>query len=114
MEHLTSICRIGTVKWTGDEWSSYTKHFDLAVLPESAAIRVDSQGVCGIYLNGEFIEASAGRFFGRITYVEVTSKLKIGQNELKLVLGSHFLKDRRKRPTTAAAHGSRRWPQCWK
>ena len=34
-----------------------------------------------------------GRLPNRITYVEITSNLHIGKNEIKLVLGSHIFQD---------------------
>ncbi len=87
---LTNIAKIGVVKRTGDEWSVYTKSFKISKLPEFAAIRADSQGTCGIYINGELVEVSQGRFYNRVTYVECTSLLKEGENELRFVLGGHY------------------------
>ena len=90
LKNLTGISRIGKINHSENEWTTFTKKFNIEKLPEFAAIRVDSQGVCGIYLNGEFIEASCGRFVGRITYVECTSKLKVGENELTFEIGGHY------------------------
>ena len=87
---LTSIGWIGIVKRSGDEWSSYTKKFQIVEKPKFATIRLNSQGVCGIYINGEFVESSCGRFMNRITYAEITSLLHEGENEITLELGSHF------------------------
>lgn len=89
-ENLTRIGRIGIVKRTGSEWSSFSKKFVLPDKPDFAAIRVDSYGVCGIYVNGVFLEATTGRYSNRIAYFECTSLLKNGENEIKLVLGNHF------------------------
>ena len=87
---FTNIGHIGIVKHSGDEWSVFTKKIDLASLPDFAAIRFDSMGVCGAYVNGEFIAANTGRYANRITYAECTSKMKLGENEIKLVLGGHY------------------------
>ena len=87
---LTSIGWIGIVKRSGDEWSSYTKKFTLATKPNFATIRLNSQGICGIYVNGKFAESSCGRYMNRITYVEITSLLHKDENEITLKLGSHF------------------------
>lgn len=87
---LTDIARIGAVKKTGDEWSVYTKKISLDSLPNFAAIRLDAMGVCGIYVNGDFVGATTGRYANRILYAECTSKLKSGENEIKLILGGHF------------------------
>lgn len=91
---LTSIGWIGLIKYSGDEWSSHTKRFVLEKVPEFATIRVDSQGVCGIFINGTFVETSCGRYCNRITYVEITSLLQEGENEIMLRMGSHFLQPR--------------------
>lgn len=89
-KNLTKIGRIGIIKKAGDEFSTYTKKFIVDELPDFAAIKVDSHGVCGIWLNGEFLEASPGRYFNRITYVECTSKINIGENIIRFELGGHF------------------------
>lgn len=86
----TAIGWIGLVKYSGTEWSSYKKKFTLTHKPDFAAIRVNSQGVCGIFVNGQFVESSCGRFVNRISYIEITSLLQEGENEIALELGSHF------------------------
>ena len=60
MEYLTNIHRIGKIKKSSDEKFWIKKTFTLDVCPDIAIIRADSQGVCGIYVNGEFIDASSG------------------------------------------------------
>ena len=87
---LTSIGWIGVVKRSGNEWSSYTKKFTVSEKPGVSTIRLNSQGVCGIYVNGEFVEGSCGRYMNRITYVEITSLLHRGENTITLMLGSHY------------------------
>ena len=90
MTYLTNIHRIGKIKKSDDEKLWLTKSFTLDACPERAIIRADSQGVCGIYVNGEFIDASSGRYCNRITCFEVTSKLHTGENEIGLALGGYF------------------------
>lgn len=87
---LTAIDWIGLVKKSGDEWSTYSRTFYLEEKPELAVIRADSYGVCGIYINGEFVEATTGRFPRRISCIECTSRLRAGENEIVLKLGNHF------------------------
>lgn len=87
----TAINWIGNIKYSGDEWSYFKKKFVLSKVPDFAVIRLDSQGVCGIYVNGIFTESSCGRYFHRITHLEITSLLKEGENEIIFKSGSHFL-----------------------
>lgn len=87
---LTHICHIGVVKREGDEWLTFKKRFDVEAIPDFAAVRFDSRGVSAVYINGEYIAANTGRYANRITYAECTSKLKIGENEMKIVLGGHY------------------------
>ena len=86
---LTDICHIGYIKCEGDEWLTFTKRFTLTTLPRLAAIRFDSRGVSAVYINGEYIGANTGRYANRITCAECTQSLKVGENEIKLVLGGH-------------------------
>ena len=88
--NLTKIGRIGIVKKSGSEWSSFRKEIILEKLPDFAAIRIDSYGVCGIYINGVFLEAITGRYANRIGCFACTSLMKKGKNEIILVLGNHF------------------------
>ena len=87
---LTDISHIGYIKREGDEWLTLTKCFSLASLPEFATVRFDSRGVSAVYVNGEFVAANTGRYANRITNAECTSKLKVGDNEIKVVLGGHY------------------------
>lgn len=87
---LTDICHIGFIKREGDEWLTFTKRFTVSALPQLAAIRFDSRGVSAAYINGEFVGANTGRYSNRITNAECTGCLRIGENEIKLVLGGHY------------------------
>lgn len=86
----TAIGWIGIVKYSGNEWSSYKKRFTVTQVPDFATIRMNSQGVCGIFVNGQFVDTSCGRFINRITYLEISSMLQEGENEIELQLGSHY------------------------
>lgn len=90
MQGFTQISWIGNVKQSGDEWSVFTKEIQLEKKPKFAVIRLDAYGVAGIYINGEFIEGSTGRYPGRITCVECTSKLREGKNEICLKVGNSY------------------------
>lgn len=89
--NLTDIQRIGLIKTSGSEYSQYIKTVNLASKPDFATIRLESTGVCAIYINGEFLKVSCGRYPSRITYIEFTSLLKQGENEIKLILGNNYL-----------------------
>ena len=89
--NLTDIQRIGLIKKSGSEWSEYTKCITLNDRVDFASIRIESAGICGIYVNGKFLEVSCGRYPGRITFMEFTSLLKKGENEIKLVLGNNYI-----------------------
>lgn len=97
MQKFTDISWIGNVKQKGDEWSVLTKQFFLESKPQSSVIRLDAYGVVGIYINGEFVEGSTGRYPGRIVCVECTSKLRKGENEICLKLGNHYYENSAKK-----------------
>ncbi len=90
MQNLTNIHWIGHIKTAGDEWVTLSKTFELAALPHSAVLRLDSYGVCAVYINGKFAEGLSGRFPSRILCVECTGLLQPGENTVEIKLGSHF------------------------
>ena len=90
IQNLTDISWIGALKEGGEEAICYTKRFHLDRLPDFAAIRLDSKGVCAVFLNGQFLESSCGRYHNRIMYVECTSALQNGENTIKLVHVGHY------------------------
>ena len=67
-KRLTPICRIGSTKPVGDEWASYSKKIVVDGAVEYATLELESDGVCGMYLNGEFIEGHMGRMPGRVFF----------------------------------------------
>ena len=87
---LTNISHIGYVKREGDEWLTLSKVVTLSVVPTFATVRFDSRGVSAVYINGEYIASNTGRYANRITNAECTSRLRLGENEIKLVLGGHY------------------------
>ena len=87
---MTNIARIGIHKQMGDQWAIFTKKFTVKSLPTFAATRFSAVGVCGLYINGEFIATDTGRYAGRVSYAECTSRIRLGENEIKLVLGGHY------------------------
>ena len=110
MQKLTQIGWIGELKKQGDEWSVFQKKIQITEKPRRVVIRLDSYGVAGIYVNGEFVEGSTGRYAGRIVCIECTSKFVIGENEISLKLGNHYFQaagvtnyERRKRWFSAIA-----------
>lgn len=100
-DNLTDIQRIGLIKTSGSEYSQYTKTVKLATKPDFATLRLESTGVCAIYVNGEFLKVSCGRYPSRITYIEFTSLLKQGENEIKFILGNNYLQGSAKKNVEA-------------
>ncbi len=89
-QKLTDISWIGAIKEGGEEEICYTKSFFLDQLPDFAAIRLNSKGVCAVFINGQFVESSCGRYHNRITYAECTSALKCGENTIELRHIGHY------------------------
>lgn len=88
--YFTDIHWIGHIKTNDNERYTLGKTFTLDALPKTAVIRLDSHGICAVYVNGAFVDASSGRYANRITCVEVTSRLKQGENEIRLIVGGFF------------------------
>lgn len=90
LQELTAISWIGAMKVGGEEEICYTKSFTLERLPEFAAVRLNSKGVCAVFINGQFIESSCGRYQNRILYAECTSALNCGENTIELRYVGHY------------------------
>ena len=88
--HLTNINYVSVVKRNGDAWSLLYKDIDLEEAPSRAILRVQSSEVCGIFVNGEFVEATTGRLSERVVCLEITSRLKAGKNRLALKVGPKY------------------------
>ncbi len=107
MKHLTNIDYIGHAKH-GDAWSVMYKDVTLNTAPQSAVMRLQSDMVCGLFVNGEFVEATTGRLPERVVCVEITSRLHAGVNRIALKLGPKYF------PKMAADETRRsgRWFSC--
>lgn len=85
---------ISTKKVDGDEWVTYTKKFEACKEVKSALFRFETDCTCAIFVNGEFVISGTGRLPERVNCHEVTSKIKKGENEIKMVLGSQYYQER--------------------
>ncbi|MBR6765727.1 MAG: alpha-L-rhamnosidase N-terminal domain-containing protein [Clostridia bacterium] len=72
------------------EWCTYTKHFSLEKEFNIGTVRFESDSVCALYVNGEFITSNTGRTPERVNFCEITSRLKKGENVIKVVTGGHY------------------------
>ncbi len=90
IQKLTDISWIGAINEGGEEEIRFAKTFILEQLPDFAGVRLNSRGVCAVYINGQFIESSCGRYLNRITYAECTSALKVGENTIELQYVGHY------------------------
>lgn len=80
-----------TVPDTNDgEWCTYKKSFVLDSIPQNAIIRFESDCVCAVFVNGEFIISGTGRYPERVNCNEITSKLLKGENTVEIKLGGHY------------------------
>lgn len=86
----TDISWITTLRKEDGEWCSYKKSFSLDNDAVCAVIRFESDCVCAVYINGEFITSGTGRYPERVSCYEVTSKLYMGSNTIELVTGGHY------------------------
>ena len=90
MAVLTDICRIGWFKPGGDEWMCFTKRFIVPAEPAYSELKLTSDGVCAVWINGEFVEGHIGRMPNRVLRVELTRFLQKGENDIRLLCGSHY------------------------
>lgn len=86
----TNINWITAPRKSEDEWCGFKKTFCSDKEVDFAVIRFESDCICGLYLNGEFVTSGTGRYPERVTCHEVTSKLHGGENTLELMLGGHY------------------------
>lgn len=84
---------ISTKKVQGNEWVTYTKKFVADKDVKSALFRFETDCTCAVFVNGEFIVSGTGRLPERVNCHEVTSIIKKGENELKIVLGSQYYQE---------------------
>ncbi|HPP12355.1 MAG TPA: trehalase family glycosidase, partial [bacterium] len=83
-------------KKTGNEAKYFRKAVSLSQVPEKAEVLFTSSGPCAFFLNGEFIEASTGRYLYRINRHDLTGRLKAGPNVLCLRVLSCYFQDQGK------------------
>lgn len=86
----TNINWITTLRKGEDEWCGYKKIFYLDKAVDNAVIRFESDCICAVYVNGEFIISGTGRYPERVNCHEVTSKLLAGNNTIEILLGGHY------------------------
>jgi hypothetical protein len=95
---------IVTTESKGEEWAFFRKKITLSRKPYFAEVLFSSCGVCGLYINGEFVESctsrhqqgaenTVGRYHGRINRHEVTSRLMQGENLISFELGSSYFQN---------------------
>ncbi len=95
MANLTDIKWIGKVKRTGDEYSTYEKRFTLSPKNDPAILRLSSDGISVLYINGKFVDGLAGRLPGRVGAYDVTKLLVEGENTVTVLSGGHFYESER-------------------
>lgn len=90
MDKNTKINWITTVNDKADEWCFYKKTFFVEDDVENAVVRFESDCVCAVFINGEFLISGTGRTPERVNCHEVTSLIKKGENEIKILAGGHY------------------------
>lgn len=90
MDKNTNINWISTVTDKKDEWVEYNKSFFVEKTIENAVVRFESDCICAVFINGIFLISSTGRTPERVNCHEVTSLLKKGENDIKILLGGHY------------------------
>ncbi len=95
MTKFTDIKWIGKAKRCGDEYSTYKKSFILTFKPASAVVRLSSEGISALYINGTFVDGLAGRLPGRVGAYDVKDLLIEGENSITVISGGHFYESER-------------------
>ncbi len=90
MTKNTNINWITTISDRKDEWIEYSKNFFIEKEVENAVIRFESDSVCAIFINDQFIVSSTGRTPERVNCHQVYSFIKKGENNIKILLGGHY------------------------
>ena len=72
------------------EWVFFRKDIRLSSSVSYARVRFLSSGVCGLWINGNFVEAATARYPGRVNSHEVTSFTRKGRNVIALQCGSSY------------------------
>ena len=90
MTEYTDIMRIGGLRSGEEEFVSFTKTFRIAFPVIKADLKLTTEGVCAVYVNGVFAEGHNGRLPNRVLFVGIASLLKPGDNQIRLIAGSHY------------------------
>lgn len=81
---------ISNQRYSGEEWIKYTKKIYIDKNIKSAVFRFESDCVCGVYINDEFVISGTGRAPERVNCHEVTSRFVVGENTFNVVLGTTY------------------------
>lgn len=90
MNKNTNINWITTIADKNDEWTEYNKSVFIEKNIENAVVRFESDCVCAVFINDIFLISGTGRTPERVNCHEVTSLLKKGENNIKILLGGHY------------------------
>lgn len=90
MEKNTNINWITTVNDKKDEWIRYKKSFTVEKDVENAVVRFESDSVCAVFINGEFLISGTGRTPERVNCHQVSSLIRKGENTIEILLGGHY------------------------
>ena len=90
MEKNTNINWITTLSEKKDEWCFYKKSFFVESEVIDAVVRFESDSVCAVFINGEFLISGTGRTPERVNCHEVTSLVHKGENTVEIRLGGHY------------------------
>ena len=89
-----NISWISAQKYGGDEWVTYTKRFVAPKAVRSAVIRFETDCVCAVWINDQFIISGTGRLPERVNAHEITSRVVAGENTITLKLGTAYFQSR--------------------
>lgn len=73
-----------------EEWTWFRRELDLPSGVTRVVVRFQSSGVCGLFVNGVFVEAATARYYGRVNAHAVTSRLHAGRNVIGFQTGSDY------------------------
>jgi len=74
-----------------EEWTWFRLELELPTDMERVVVRFVSTGVCGLFVNGEFVEGATSRYYGRVYAFAITQRLQPGRNVIGLQAGSNYL-----------------------
>jgi hypothetical protein len=77
-------------KTDGNEWKYFYKEANVSKKIDRAIIRFQSDCVCAVYINDEFIISGTGHYPERVNCHEVTHAVKEGENLIEIRLGTRW------------------------